>query len=57
MSKSCDHNYQFQDECGAEVCAECGDHKGLTRCYCGWSESGGNGRKELERRGEQIEPI
>ena len=27
--------------CGVLVCCECGHHDGLARCYCGWSESGG----------------
>ena len=43
--------------CGAWVCSDwdCGHHNGLTRCYCGWSESGGDGRAELEAMGEVIE--
>ena len=41
--------------CGAFVCQDCDEHKGLARCYCGWSRSGGNGREELEEMGEVIE--
>lgn len=48
--------YQFNDYCGAHVCSNCGDHKGLCRCYCGWAASGGNGRAELIEMGETIEP-
>ena len=33
--------------CGANVCDDCEYHDGLARCYCGWSESGGDGRQEL----------
>jgi len=32
----CQHHYEFRNYCGAYVCHECGDHKGLARCYCGW---------------------
>lgn len=42
--------------CGAWVCDDCGNHNSLTRCYCGWSESGGDGYAELEYEGEVIEP-
>ena len=42
--------------CGAVVCETCGYHNGLARCFCGWSASGGNGRAELEERGETIDP-
>jgi hypothetical protein len=43
--------------CGVRVCDECGRHKGLARCYCGWSETDpGQGRQELEEMGETIEP-
>ena len=41
--------------CGAIVCGDCGDHDGLTRCYCGWSESGRDGRAELIEMGETID--
>ena len=43
--------------CGVLVCCECGHHDGLARCYCGWSASGGDGRRELEELGEVIEPL
>lgn len=45
----------FSAHCGAWVC-ECGHHNGLARCYCGWSKSGGNGRRELADMGEKIDP-
>jgi hypothetical protein len=47
--------YQFDRYCGAYVCGNCDDHKGLCRCYCGWSTSGRNGRAELEEMGEVID--
>jgi hypothetical protein len=40
--------------CGAKVCTTCGEHKGLVRCYCGWSASGGDGARELEEMGETL---
>lgn len=30
------HEYQWFRFCGAWVCVQCGHHKGLARCYCGW---------------------
>lgn len=48
-------------ECGAMVCEDCGHHKSLNgrhdlvACYCGWSASGGDGRRELVEMGENIE--
>lgn len=36
-------HYWFERYCGAWVCDNdnCGHHKGLSRCYCGWGlESG-----------------
>jgi hypothetical protein len=50
---SCD--YEWNWVCGAQVCYDCGDHKGLARCYCGWAGSGGNGRQELLDIGEQLD--
>ena len=47
--------YTFSRYCGARVCDDCDDHRGLDRCYCGWSRSGGNGRAELEEMGETID--
>lgn len=55
MSVECRHEYEFRDFCGAKVCAGCDDHKGLARCYCGWSAGGGDGYRELLEMGEQIE--
>ena len=40
--------------CGAHVCDACGTHRKLARCYCGWSASGGDGRRELVDMGETI---
>jgi hypothetical protein len=52
----CGGAMEFSTYCGARVCDDCGHHKGLARCYCGWSASGGNGRAELEAMGETIDP-
>lgn len=50
-------DFELDRYCGAKVCSNCGVHKGLARCFCGWNESGdGNGRQELEEMGETIEP-
>ena len=51
------HEYHFSDYCGADVCmiGECHHHKGLARCFCGWSTSGGDGRQELIDMGETID--
>ena len=46
----------FSASCGAEVCNACDHHAGLVRCYCGWSASGSDGRRELVEMGETIEP-
>ena len=35
----CLHEYEFVDYCGAEVCIHCTEHKGLSRCFCGWAVS------------------
>ena len=48
-------HYEFSRYCGAYVCNHCDDHKNLARCYCGWSKTGSDGRKELEEMGEQID--
>lgn len=50
-----DHDYTFDNHCGAYVCYGCDDHKGLARCYCGWAASGGDGCQELVDMGENIE--
>jgi hypothetical protein len=56
-ARRCGGDFWFNRYCGAYVCAECGNHKGLARCYCGWSlTSPGRGRQELEEMGEVIEP-
>lgn len=52
----CGGSFEFLRYCGADVCVECDKHRGLTRCYCGWSESGGDGYQELVDLGETIEP-
>lgn len=52
----CQGESPWSDHCGAYVCWSCDHHDGLTRCYCGWSESGGDGRAELEEMGETIDP-
>ena len=51
---TCGKEATFSRPCGAWVCGTCQAHAGLTRCYCGWSRSGGNGRRELEDMGENI---
>ena len=50
-----EHDYLFEVFCGAEVCMDCDDHKGLARCYCGWSANGGAGYAQLLDMGETIE--
>ena len=50
-----EHDYLFEGFCGAEVCMDCDDHKGLARCYCGWSANGGDGYAQLSDMGETIE--
>lgn len=52
---TCGGTYWSDRSCGADVCDKCRDHKGLARCYCGWSLSGGNGYTELIEAGETIE--
>lgn len=51
----CGGNCTFDDHCGARICDDCGHHKGLTRCFCGWSETGEDGREELLEMGEYID--
>jgi DNA-directed RNA polymerase subunit M/transcription elongation factor TFIIS len=53
----CGGVYYFDHYCGAWVCSKCRDHKGLARCYCGWARNGGDGRRQLEELGEQIEEV
>lgn len=48
--------YEFLPYCGAKVCTVCDDHKGLVRCFCGFSRtSPGRGRQELVEDGETID--
>tara|TARA_Y100000034_G_C6792351_1_gene354859 strand:+ start:439 stop:789 length:351 start_codon:yes stop_codon:yes gene_type:complete len=54
--RNCDGTYHFNKYCGAYVCDDCDDHKGLARCYCGWSADRGDGYRELLDMGETIEP-
>lgn len=50
------HEYEFFAYCGAYVCIHCDDHRGLDRCYCGWSRyNPGHGRQELEEMSEVID--
>lgn len=50
---ACQHEYDYDRHCGADICVQCGHHKGLVRCFCGWPN--GRGRQELEELGETIE--
>jgi hypothetical protein len=50
-----EHIYHLCESCGVGVCVECEDHKGLARCYCGWSADGGDGYAQLVEMGEPIE--
>ena len=59
-SKPCDDpvcsGIAYQNrQCGAYICGQCGKHVGLVRCFCGWAADGGNGRRQLEEMGEQID--
>lgn len=40
-NKKCKHEYEWNNYCGAQVCTECDDHKGLGRCFCGWGMRSG----------------
>lgn len=51
----CGGIFVFSRYCGADVCMVCDEHRGFARCFCGWAESGGDGRVELEEMGETIE--
>jgi hypothetical protein len=51
---ACNHEWVFSRYCGVRCCTECNEHKGLARCYCGWSRNGGDGRQELVEAGETI---
>jgi len=37
----CSHDFVMNRMCGVEVCYDCGEHKGLARCFCGWNLSAG----------------
>ena len=52
----CGGEFVFTSYCGAHICQACDNHKGMSRCYCGWAASGSNGYAELEEMGETIEP-
>lgn len=53
----CGSDFPVSDYCGTRVCIKCRHHGDfITRCYCGWAASGGDGRKELEEMGETIDP-
>ncbi len=51
---SCEERAYFSVSCAAYICSGCGAHVDLARCWCGWSASGGNGRRELIEMGETI---
>ena len=52
----CEHEYKISSYCGAYVCFWCDDHKGLERCFCGWSKTSfGCGKDELIEMGEIID--
>jgi hypothetical protein len=53
--ENCTGHYNFEKSCGAFVCCECNDHKGMARCYCNWAADGGNGRDQLVEMGETID--
>lgn len=53
----CRHVYpdEMSSYCGAHICVHCGHHKGLARCYCGWtSRPGENVVGEFAANGEMI---
>lgn len=52
----CGASFAFNRYCGAEVCDGCDRHRGMDRCFCGWSADGGDGRAQLEEMGEVIDP-
>ena len=33
----CGGEYAFSQYCGVDVCTNCGYHKNLGRCFCGWN--------------------
>ncbi len=50
-----EHQYEFQPYCGVDICWDCDDHKGLDRCFCGWSRFNHNGYQELIEMGEVVD--
>jgi len=52
----CNSEMNFDLNCACLVCPECQNHFERARCWCGWSKSGRDGRKELRWMGETIEP-
>jgi hypothetical protein len=30
------HIWEWSRRCGTHVCAECEQHRGIARCFCGW---------------------
>ena len=52
----CQDSMRMSNHCGAWVCENCDNHEGMARCFCGWSLSGDDGRRELEEMGEVIDP-
>lgn len=56
MKCRCGGEFSFSRFCAANICDNCGNHEKLARCYCGWSQSGGDGYQELIELGETIEP-
>lgn len=50
------NEWTFSRQCGVLVCDNCGNHKGLVLCYCGWALGGGDGYQQLVESGENIEP-
>ena len=58
-------DWDVSNTCGAWIC-RCGAHYSyhgrdkapgpmLARCFCGWSQNGGNGRQQLIAMGENVE--
>lgn len=56
----CKGKVWYDRSCAAYVCDTCGAHhinypSVGARCWCGWSASGGNGRRELIDMGECLD--
>lgn len=52
---TCGQRAYWNDSCASYLCSDCGAHADLERCWCGWSRSGGDGRRELIEMGENLE--